>query len=563
MRSTHWNIPHLCLGTALACSFAACSHELKGPKPTVDEGQEGTLCGDVEGTFVVTGQRFSPMVIDGATDDPGIDLPDVCLVQVENADGDAIEDDQESCLPEANVSWISQQRLEFRLGRDHGLEPGVHEVIIRNPDGREARERFRLTILAEGPLLFWVDPQAVYDGISTQVTLYGSGLGGATAAAIVDGADVATEVDFIADSERPNRVSAIVPTATPIGAYDVELRDANGCVAVLPDGLQVTDTLSLTIDAIAPQFGFNDGSTPVTITGSGFQSIPRAYLNPVMPTADTVASTLISLAFLDDGRLTAVVPEDLPAGRYDLIVVNPDATVGLLEDAFLVTDAAPPVIDSVTPGFVDNGVPAAVTIVGESFADPSVAISCREPDGSAVDADGSVGDVTETSLEATLPVDGLPAGTVCIVRVTNGDGSYFDYSAIGVSTPASNLSPFAAGTDMAVARRAPAVAAGRARAGRRVRRAGCVVHAASVAAEPAHAGGHRQHRALLVPGRRARRHEHDRQRAARAGARSAAGAGDPRRRRAPRRGRRGHRRRRLVLPRVGGDGRRRPGQSGR
>jgi hypothetical protein len=458
----HRRVGWSCHGAALALLLASCSHELNGPEPSVDEGQEATLCGDIEDTFVVTGQHFSPMVVDGATDEPGIDLPDVCLLLVERDDGTEVDDAEETCLPEDSVEWVSQERLEFRIGPDERADPGVYDVIIRNPDGREASERFRLTILADGPLLFWVDPQAVYDGISTQITLYGSGLGGATSAAIVDDAGAETEIDFNADAERPNRISAIVPMGTAVGEYDVELRDANGCHAALPDGLQVTDTLSLTIAAIAPEFGFNDGSTPVTITGSGFQSIPRAYLNPAVPMDDTVASTLISLAWLDQARLTAVVPEGLPAGRYDLIVVNPDATVGVLEDAFLVTAAPPPVIDSVTPGFVDNGDPVAVTITGDNFDDPGVGITCIEPGGTEFAGDATVGDVSASSVDATLPVDGLPAGTVCIVRVTNADGSYFDYSAIGVSTPASNLSPFAQGTNMATARRAPAVAAGRA-----------------------------------------------------------------------------------------------------
>ena len=51
MGTLHPNARALFLGTFVACSFAGCGHELQGPKPSVDEGQEGTLCGDIEDEY--------------------------------------------------------------------------------------------------------------------------------------------------------------------------------------------------------------------------------------------------------------------------------------------------------------------------------------------------------------------------------------------------------------------------------------------------------------------------------------------------------------------------------
>jgi hypothetical protein len=55
----------------------------------------------------------------------------------------------------------------------------------------------------------------------------------------------------------------------------------------------------------------------------------------------------------------------------------------------------------------------------------------------------------------------MTAGSVCLVRVTNDDGTYFDYSALSVTNPAQNLSDFSAASPLTVARRAPATVAGR------------------------------------------------------------------------------------------------------
>jgi len=154
-----------------------CAYRLEGPKPTLEADQAGTLCGDLGRPQGVRGSGLSPMVIDGATDHPGIDLPDVCLVQVAEADGTPVADAEEICLPEQSVRWISQSEIEFTVGADSGVGPGVYDVLVRNPDGTEARGRFRLTVLGEGPLVFWVDPPYVYNGISTQIIVYGSALG--------------------------------------------------------------------------------------------------------------------------------------------------------------------------------------------------------------------------------------------------------------------------------------------------------------------------------------------------------------------------------------------------
>jgi len=454
----------LCFPAMLALMLgpAACSHEISGPRPDLDTGQEGTMCGDVETTFVVRGSGLSPMVVEGATDDPDVRLPTVCLVRVADVDGTPVSGEPEVCVPEDHVEWISQSELRFRAS-GLGLTPGEYDVIIRNPDGQEASQRFRLRVLAEGPLVFWVDPPVVYNGISTQITIYGTGLGEVTGVAIRDSMSfVETTVDFTVDPAKPNRIGAIVPSGTPTGTYDIVVTDDVGCAAELPRGLRVTDALTLTLEAIDPSFGWTMEDTAVTITGAGFVSVPRAYFNPAVPTADTVASALASVAMVSAQRLTAVVPEGLPPDLYDLIVVNPDGAVGLIEDAFRVTADAPPVIDSVTPASVDNDTDKAVTITGTNFRSPTVSILCLEPDGTRTDMEATVGMATATTISATIPSGGLPAGTVCIIRVTNDDGSYFDYSAIAVTNPASNLASFVAATTMTTPRRAPAVAAGRA-----------------------------------------------------------------------------------------------------
>ncbi len=238
-------------------------------------------------------------------------------------------------------------------------------------------------------------------------------------------------------------------------------RKVGGCETTLFRGLKIVGEVNLTLNSIEPSFGWKDQETPVTITGEGFQSVPRAYLNPVSGT--DVAASLESTAMVSGTTLTAVVPKGLPVTDYKLIVVNPDGKVGILEDPiFKVTELAPPRVDNISPSYLDNGGAQNTTVDGANFHNPTAQATCKAPDGTTTTIDGTVAAGSETTFDMTLDTSSLVAGSVCVVRVTNEDGSYYDYSALGITNPSLNLTAFVAGTDMTTARIAPAVASGRA-----------------------------------------------------------------------------------------------------
>ena len=449
-----------------------CSHELEGEGKSTVEDTTLTYCGADEQGFVIRGTNLSPMVVDGATEDARVDLPDVCMTRVEDVDGNAVSGEPEVCIPEEDVSWVSTSELHFTVRSGLGLAPGVYDVVIRNPDGSEASGTIRITILAEGPLLFWSDPNVVYNGIATQGTIYGSGIGDIEDVSMRDADGQESPLEFQTVGTRDNRVQVIVPSGTAEGEYDVVVHTTQGCAAELLRGIRVTSTVDLEVTGIDPSFGWSEGATPVTITGSEFAPVPRVFLNPMEATEDTVATALASVALVSDERLTAVVPAGLPTGLYDVVVVNPDGRVGLIEaeeladnqhTGFSVTEDDPPVVNSVSPNYVDNSAPQTVTISGANFDAPFVSLACRGLDGTESSLEGTVAaDGTASSIEVSLPVEALAQGTVCIVRVTNADGSYFEYSAVGISNPSSNLNDFVEAPDLITARRAPAVSAQRA-----------------------------------------------------------------------------------------------------
>lgn len=456
-----------------------CSHKLQSSSNKTPTVKDATLtyC-NADQTFVVQGTGLSPMIVKGATDKPDLEMPKVCLKQTLDIDGNPVSSGMSKCLDNKNVSWKSQEELHFTLHPGDNLTPGTYDVTITNPDGKVAKGDVTLKVLPGEMLVFYSDPSIVFNGIATRPTITGSNLGDIASVSIRDANLNETELtDAQTIGMHQSRVQATLAANQAVGTYDVVVKANNGCQAELAGGLQVvSETDPTLVTAIDPTFGWNAENTAVTITGQGFVTLPSVYLSSVNATG-SVASALSSVTMKSDTTLTAVVPKDLPPGAYNVIVVNGGANpkVGVLQNlpgktdnagAFFVTANAPPVVDTISPLYVTNQNPANVTITGSGFDTanpPAVTMTCQLLNGMPAPTPTATAVAgTTTSFDATLNVTTLDGGTVCVVTVTNADNSYYKFSAVGVSIPSANLNPMVAGPDMNTARRAPAVAPGRA-----------------------------------------------------------------------------------------------------
>lgn len=367
------------------------------------------------------------------------------------------------------VNVMSSTQLSATFGGASAMfTPGMqYDLTVTNPDGCHDTLAHAVTAVP-GPVVFFADPPVVYNGITTRVTLYSTSITPPLVSVVVQsGTSAPITLTASIDPAHPHRILATIPMGTPAGTYDISVTDSSGCPATLPMGLRVTATTTVTINSIDPPFGWQGGATAVTITAAGgLMATPRAYLNPHTASAGTIATALSSVAFVSATRLTAIVPQGLDpaANPYDLIVVNPDESVGVLTmpDAALyrsVTDP-PPVIDSISPVAVPNTGAPAVTLTGQNFRMPTVAFTCltNVATGTRMTFPATVGTSTATSITIpNPPVGTLTAPSLCTIRVTNGDGSYGDYSALAISNSSGNLSMSVAGPMLPEARRAPAL----------------------------------------------------------------------------------------------------------
>lgn len=360
------------------------------------------------------------------------------------------------------------------------------DVVVTNPDGCEDRPLPHETLsVTAGPIVFHVDPSVVYNGINTRITIYATTI---TPTVPSDGVTIRhtttmamTTLVFNTVTGHPNRLEAIVPIDQAAGVYDLIFKDSLNCPSTLPAALTVTDTTTVTLENVDPPFGYTATDTAVTIfrdiaavspDNHPFIATPRVFLNPNSPVSSDVGVALEAIAFLDGDRVTAVVPAGTPTNLYDVILVNPDGTVGVLIGGYKSTATPPPVIASATPASIVAATNQIVILAGTDFdAGNTVTLTCLTPTNTTVlppvvtAAPSCTG--SNCTEQITINAMSVPVGSVCVVRLTNTDGVYGDFSAIGVTNASLNLSAPKAGPLMTVGRRALSASSGNATAANR------------------------------------------------------------------------------------------------
>jgi hypothetical protein len=342
-----------------------------------------------------------------------------------------------------------------------GVTAGANcDVVFINADSCEDRPLpHHVVTSTDGPILFNVDPNVVYNGVNTKVLLYVTALAPPFSVKMwPTSGDPSAGVELTATTAagKTTVIQATIPKDTATGDYDLQVNDQSGCSATMDHAVKVTDNLTVSSGVVTPSFGQADVSVPVTIllgtevTSSG---APRAFLNP--PGAKDPAVQLQSVTTIDTRTLTAVVPASTPAGTYDLVIVWPDGQVAVLNAAYTSVSSPPPVINDVVPQSIVDQSGQSIQIRGSGFDASSVTLRCNDG-ATMLSASASAASCDASGCTQTASVDGssLAAGSVCVVRVTNADGSYGEFSAIGVTNSSLNLSAPVQGKELLTARRA-------------------------------------------------------------------------------------------------------------
>jgi hypothetical protein len=296
----------------------------------------------------------------------------------------------------------------------------------------------------------FVDPPVVWNGAATEISVYALDVVAPVQVVSIAPAGTANEtrLDFEATEGFLDRPLALVPAGTAPGSYDVILRDAGtGCTEKVDGGLTVSDEATLQLTGVSPTVGFGPEVNTLELTASdtpGFGELPIVYL-----TGDALPKAIRLGGVVPHSKtsLVAETPANLPAGTYDILVVNQDGTAGILEDGYNISVSAPPAVTSISPKHVPTTATTAITVTGTNFRTPTVTFRCVGPTGNAFpDQNANVTGSTASTINATINTNAHAAGANCVVVVTNaGDNARTEFSSLVVVTAQQNLTGFAAG----------------------------------------------------------------------------------------------------------------------
>ncbi len=422
--------------------------------PTISALDPGALCnGLIDQELRITGENF--VEVDGVG-------PTVRLVD-EAGQGYAfgaatVAGCSEVAAASTSVRVCSQLSIDIPGAT---LPEGRYTVFVDGPieGGCGSTEGVELEVLDDGPIVFFADPPVAYNGIDTRITLFMTEVTEPFSVQLAPSGEITpgAELDAALVVGTDNRLQATVPVEHAAGSFDVVVNDATGCETRLEAGLTTTSDLSIELGSVSDPFGQSASPTSITIFregGAEFTATPRAFLNPTA--GGTTAIQLESVTLVDADQLTAVVPAGAPVGRYDVVVVNPSGEVGLLEDAFESTQSPPPVIADVVPQSFVNQADQEIVITGSGFDGAAALARCQSgPSSVAPPATSAAESCAAGSCSLTVTVDasGLSPGDVCVMRVTNADGTYAEFSAVGTTNSSFNLSAPRQGRPMIEPRR--------------------------------------------------------------------------------------------------------------
>jgi len=421
------------------------------PVPVLTSVAPTSFCTDTEDALTLTGSNFSP----------------ASTVFLTGEAGDTHH---------AAVTFVDATELVATFPAD--IPPGVYDITVENAAGCADTLVDEITVHPT-PLVFFVDPPVVFNGITIAATIYLSGLDAeADSVEMLGPSGQEVLLSTSSPDGQPNRVNAVIPEGLEPGAWAVRVTSQIGCVGVLDGAVLVTDTVSVSVTDVSPDFVWYGASTAITVLSApgDFLMTPRAYLNPVDAAPGTPATNVRATLFEDATTLTGVVPGGLLQGgtAYDLIVVNPDATVGIYSSV-TVTEDPPPAIEAVVPASFATNAPFPATIEGAHFDVASVTMRCLVPSGAdfvLFPPEGEPGlpvtvdlaNATDTSVPAVFPSNhaSLAEKSVCTVTLTNQDGSSFRFSAVSLKNAAQNLGAWRdTGRALIEARRGLGLVAGR------------------------------------------------------------------------------------------------------
>lgn len=366
------------------------------PPPVIDDIAPQPICvSQSDRTLTITGSDF--LILDGTS--PTVSIGDAAATVTNVSGCEAVSglEDAQTCTA-----------IEVTLATG-ALTPGVHDVVVTNPQTAECRSEEEVTLtVVPPPTLEAVEPQPVCNAQGDVVlTLTGTGfltigaslpqvsIGAYEAENVTAGGDC-SEVEGVTDVTSCTELTVTVPAGTlDPGVYDVTVANP------APAGCETTETVTLTVvpppvisDVSPNPICLDQGPGTVTITGTGFlvidDALPTVTLGgEIAQNVSVTESSCVTVEGVPGVTSCTEVVVELAQGElepesspYALVVTNPAPAGCASTEAVDLVVVHAPQVDSVLPGQVCTG-GGVFTVTGSYLA--GVSAYLEDTDGGRVD----------------------------------------------------------------------------------------------------------------------------------------------------------------------------------
>lgn len=216
---------------------------------------------------------------------------------------------------------------EFSVPDD--ARPGRYEVEVRNPDAQTASVADAFEVVAL-PRVSSVSPSSGFPNRTLDVAVNGSGFVDGATVALVKGSERIDASSATFGSSGRLAAEITLPETAPGGLWDVEVANPDGKTATLAEGFEV-GARAPTLGSVSPGTALRGDTMDMLLTGSGFQDGARVNLSlgSLKIWADEV-----NVNSAEEVVARVAIPEDAPAGSYDVEIVNSDTQSATRAGAF-------------------------------------------------------------------------------------------------------------------------------------------------------------------------------------------------------------------------------------